>query len=125
LYAAYLPVSGERAQRIKTPRMSDREVLLIAVAIFAEDAPHNEKAGSRWQAARFFSRALPRTLRAARTRVMVFGDVAQQVGDLATIGAHCGLAATEISEAISTYSMAVAPSSFFFNLRRMDGKNMP
>src|SRR5262249_31844471 len=50
LYAAYLPVSGERAQRIKTPRMSDREVLLIAVAIFAEDAPHNEKAGSRWQA---------------------------------------------------------------------------
>src|SRR5262245_39448890 len=30
------------------------------------------------------------------------------------------MAATEISEAISTYSMAVAPSWFFINLRKMD-----
>src|SRR5713226_8727148 len=30
------------------------------------------------------------------------------------------MAATEISEAISTYSMAVAPSSFFISLRKMD-----
>src|SRR6266446_10451026 len=30
------------------------------------------------------------------------------------------MAATEISEAISTYSMAVAPCSFFINLRKMD-----
>src|SRR5260221_9307746 len=30
------------------------------------------------------------------------------------------MAATEISEAISTYSIAVAPRSFFINLRKMD-----
>src|SRR5262249_13792361 len=30
------------------------------------------------------------------------------------------IAATEISEAIKQYSMAVAPSSFFINLRKMD-----
>jgi len=34
------------------------------------------------------------------------------------------MAATEISEAISTYSMAVAPSSFFINLRKMDSINV-
>ena len=30
------------------------------------------------------------------------------------------MAATEISEAISTYSIAVAPCSFFISLRKMD-----
>ena len=55
-----------------------------------------------------------------RDQVMWFATLLSTLLTLPPTEVMAAIAATEISEAISTYSMAVAPCSFFINLRKMD-----